>query len=124
MTVDLPCSHCGREPSHPQIRYRFIYAAYHRIDRALLPGQRAYVAALCLDCYEADRAAGSGRARQRFLGRARRWSEQPANRGQAARLVEHPGGITGTEWESDSCFLDGVAVAYGSLAASAKGDQG
>lgn len=116
MPIDLSCSHCGREPSHPQIRHRFIYAAYHRVEIATLNGQRAYVAALCEPCYLADRRGKVQTARNRFLGRVRRWSALPPNTACIVRLLEHPEGITGEEWESDSCVRNGVALAAGSLA--------
>lgn len=120
MPVDLPCSHCGREPSHPQVRHRFIYAAYYHRDVALLTGQRCYVAALCAPCYEADRQAKSSTARNRFLGRVRRWSGTAPNREQIIRLIEHPEGLTGEEWEADTCFQDGVAMPLSALPAPAK----
>ena len=63
MAVDQPCSHCGREPSHPQVRHRFVYAAYYHMDLLLASDQRCYVAALCEPCYEADRRAKMSTAR-------------------------------------------------------------
>ena len=123
MPVDLSCSHCGREPSHPQVRHRFIYAAYYRADLMLVTGQRTYVAALCEPCYEADRQAKTSAARNRFLGRVRRWSSLPANANQIVRLLEHPEGVTGEEWEADSCFRNGTAIAFSSLATPAKGRE-
>jgi hypothetical protein len=116
MAVDQPCSHCGREPSHPQVRHRFVYAAYYRVDLVLASEPRCYVAALCESCYDADRQARSSTARNRFLGRVRRWSGQPDNRARAVRLIEHPEGVTGEEWESDTCFQDGVAGRCGTPA--------
>ena len=124
MPVDLSCSHCGREPSHPQIRHRFVYAAYHRVEIATLNGQRAYVAALCEPCYQADRRAKQSTARNRFLGRARRWSSLAPNTDCVVRLLEHPEGITGEEWESDSCFRGGEAVAFSSLGGLASAEKG
>jgi hypothetical protein len=120
MAVDQPCSHCGREPSHPQVRHRFVYAAYYHMDLLLASDQRCYVAALCEPCYEADRRAKMSTARNRFLGRVRRWSSQPANHTRIVRLIEHPEGVTGEEWESDTCFKDGVASRYSALATPAK----
>jgi hypothetical protein len=120
MPVDLSCSHCGREPSHPQVRHRFIYAAYHRVDLALAAEQRAYVAALCEPCYEADRRGKMSTARNRFLSRVRRWSGLPINTAQIVRLLEHPEGITGDEWEADSCFQNGVAISFSALSEPTK----
>lgn len=120
MAVDQPCSHCGREPSHPQVRHRFVYAAYYHLDLLLATDQRSYVAALCEPCYEADRQSKMSTARNRFLGRVRRWSSETANRARLVRLIEHPEGVTGEEWESDTCFQDGVASRYSELAVPAK----
>src|SRR5262245_65527944 len=97
MAIDQPCSSCGREPSHPQVRYRFVYAAYHHLDNALGAGQRCYVAALCVPCYEADRGAGTEAARRRFLRQVARWSALPAHRGTLVRLIEYPEGIGGAD---------------------------
>jgi hypothetical protein len=120
MAVDQPCSHCGREPSHPQVRHRFVYAAYYHMDLLLSSNQRSYVAALCEPCYEADRQGKTNTARNRFLGRVRRWSSQPANRERIVRLIEHPEGITGEEWDADTCFQDGVAGRCSTLVAPAE----
>jgi hypothetical protein len=120
MSVDQPCSHCGREPSHPQVQHRFVYAAYYRLDLLLASEQRSYVAALCEPCFEADRRARMSTARNRFIGRVRRWSGLPANRDRVVHLVEHPEGVTGKEWEADTCIQDGVAKHLSSLAAPAK----
>lgn len=115
MPIDIACSSCGREPSHPQVRYRFIYAAYCRPDRLDLRGPRTYVAALCLPCYDADRQAKTSTARNRFFRHVSRWSGLASNRERIVRLLEHPEGVTGTEWEADNCFLAGVAAACQSL---------
>lgn len=115
MTVDVSCCHCGREPSHPQVRHRFIYAAYYQAERAYVPGPRCYIAALCESCYEPDRRAGTGTARARFFRHVGRWSGQPGNRERVVRLLEHPESITGNEWEADNCFHAGVAVPFSSL---------
>jgi hypothetical protein len=120
--VDVQCSHCGREPSHPQVRYRFAYAAYYQPALSTpLVNARSYVEALCEPCCDADRQAGVGTARNRFLGRALRWSAQPPNRGRVVRLIEHPAGVTGEEREGDSCFRDGAAISYRALVALEQG---
>ena len=110
MPVDVPCSHCGREPSHPQVRNRFVYAAYYRPSVAHSAAARRYVAALCAPCRDADRRAGVGTARNRFLSRVRRWSGLAGNRGWLVRLVEHPEGTTGDERVADAGFRGGVVV--------------
>jgi hypothetical protein len=120
MAVDQSCSYCGREPSHPQVRHRFVYAAYYHMDLLLVSGQRCYVAALCEPCYEADRRAKMSTARNRFLSRVRHWSAQPVNRERVVRLIEHPEGITGEEWEADTCIRDGVASRCSTMAAPVK----
>jgi hypothetical protein len=102
------------------VRHRFIYAAYHRVDLALTAEQRAYVAALCEPCYEADRRGKMSTARNRFLSRVRRWSGLPINTAQIVRLLEHPEGITGDEWEADSCFQNGVAISFNALSEPTK----
>jgi hypothetical protein len=102
------------------VRHHFVYAAYYHMDLLLAADQRCYVAALCEPCYEADRRTKMSTARNRFLGRVRRWSSQPANRTRIVRLIEHPEGVTGEEWESDICFQDGVASHYNALTAPAK----
>lgn len=120
--LDVACSACGREPSHPQVRHRFVYAAYHQPTVARERGPRQYVAALCAPCYEADRRAGTGAARNRFLRQIRHWSGQPANRAVVVYLLEHPEGVTGEEWRADHCFYGGVAIATGALPATADRD--
>ena len=114
--MDVSCSGCGREPSHPHVQHRFVYAAYYRALRWGGMGQRSYVAALCEPCYEADRRTRTSAARNRFFRQVRHWSGLPGNQGQIVRLLEHPEGVTGDEWEADNCFYNGVAVAYHSLA--------
>lgn len=108
--VDVSCSACGREPSHPRVRRRFILAAYYRADMSRLTGQRCYIAALCEPCYEADRRERTSAARNRFFRQVSRWSGLAGNRHQIVRLLEHPGGVTGGEWEAENCFQDGVAA--------------
>ncbi len=115
MPIDVSCSNCGREPSHPQVRHQFIYAAYQQADATRATGQRGYIAALCAPCYEADRRAGTGTARNRFFRQVSRWSGLAGNRNRIVRLLEHPEGVTGDEWEADNCFQDGVAVPCHSL---------
>jgi hypothetical protein len=120
MPVDVPCSHCGREPSHPQIRHRFIYAAYYQPVSFYERGQRCYIAALCAPCYEADRQTRTRGAQNRFFHQVRRWSSLAGNRRYIVRLLEHPEGATGEEWESDNCFQDGVAAPCRALVVAAK----
>jgi hypothetical protein len=98
------------------VRHRFIYAAYQQADPTRMTGQRGYVAALCAPCYDADRQAGTTTARNRFFRQVRRWSGLAGNRSRIVRLLEHPEGVTGDEWEADNCFQDGVAVPCQSLA--------
>jgi hypothetical protein len=117
LTVDVSCSVCGREPSHPQIRYRFAYAAYHTRPSLLNVTPRTYVAALCEPCADGDRRAGVGTARNRFLALVRQWSGQEANRGQIVRLLENPTGAVGDEREGDGCFCDGELHSYRALMA-------
>lgn len=117
MPVDVSCSHCGREPSHPQVRNRFVYAAYYRSEVSYSATPRCYVAALCEPCYEADRQAKVGTARNRFLSRVRRWSGLPGNQNRIVRLLEHPEGTTGEEGESDNCLQDGATRQYSALMA-------
>ena len=59
-------------------------------------------------------------ARNRFLSRVRHWSGQPANRERVVRLIEHPEGITGEEWEADTCIRDGVASRGSTVAVPVK----
>ena len=115
MAIDVSCSNCGREPSHPQVRHRFIYAAYYKADLARDMGQRLYIGALCEPCYDADRRSGTSGARNRFFRQVGRWSGLGANRSRIVRLLEHPEGVTGDEWEADNCFQDGVAAPCQSL---------
>jgi hypothetical protein len=82
LTVDVPCLNCGREPSHPQVRYRFAYVAYWMGADRLLPAQRSYVAALCAPCAEVERRAGTTRVRNGFLARVQLWSALARNRAQ------------------------------------------
>lgn len=116
MLIDVSCSNCGREPSHPQVQRRFIYAAYYRADPARDLGQRTYIAALCAPCYDADRQGRTSIARNRFFREVSRWSSLGGNRSRIVRLLEHPDGVTGDEWEADNCFQDGVAIPCRSLA--------
>ncbi len=116
--LDVSCSACGREPSHPQVRHRFVYAAYYQTVLAGRPGPRCYVAALCQPCYAADRQARTSTARNRFFRQVRHWRGLHANQEQVVRLLEHPDGVTGDEWEADNCFYGGVAVAASSLPAT------
>jgi hypothetical protein len=120
MAVDVSCSHCGREPSHPQVRNRFVYAAYYHSDLAFSATPRNYIAALCEPCYEADRQAKIGTARNRFLARVRRWSGLPGNQHRIVRLLEHPEGVTGDEHESEHCFQDGATRPYSAVATEGK----
>src|SRR5688572_282177 len=122
MAIDQSCSYCGREPSHPQVRYRFVYAAYVPPELPGIGGGRQYVATLCVPCYDADRSAGTSAARLRFLRRVGRWSALPAHRGILVRLIEYPEGVGGEEWESGTGFRDGVAIRCD--AASAPGAAG
>lgn len=115
MPVDVSCSHCGREPSHPQVQHRFVYAAYYRTDLARETGQRCYIAALCTLCDDADRRVRASTARNRFFRQVSRWSGLAGNRSRIVRLLEHPEGVSGDEWEADNCFQDGVAVPCRSL---------
>ena len=117
MSVDVSCSHCGREPLHPQVQRRFIYAAYYRLETATGEGRRCYIAALCEACYEQDRRARTNAARNRFFRTVSRWSGLPGNRSRVVSLLEHPAGVTNEEWEADNCFQAGVAVACNSLTA-------
>ncbi len=117
MSVDTSCSYCAREPSHPQVRHRFAYAAYYRAAAASLAPPRTYVAALCTPCHETDERKGTGAARNRFLANVRHWSGLGPNRGQIVRLLEHPEGVTGDEREGDSCFRAGELHSYRALAA-------
>lgn len=117
MPVDVSCSNCGREPSHPQVRHRFIFAAYYRSHLSVDGGQRSYVAALCEPCFEADRRAGKTSAWNRFFRSVSRWSGLAGNQRRVVHLLEHPEGVTSQEWEADNCFQNGVAVACSSLAA-------
>src|SRR4051812_18128657 len=110
MAVDQSCSNCGREPSHPQVRHRFVYAAYIPPAMPGIGGGRQYIAALCVPCYEADRTGGTGAARRRFLRQVGRWSALPAHRHTLVQLVEYPEGIAGEEWNGGTGFRDGVAV--------------
>ena len=116
--VDASCSACGREPSHPQVRRRFILAAYYRIDLARVTGQRCYIATLCEACYEADRRGRTNAARNRFFRQVSRWSGLTGNQHHIVRLLENPGGVTGEEWEAENCFQDGVAAPCKTLLAS------
>lgn len=113
--LDVSCSGCGREPSHPQVQHRFIYAAYYWLDPARLLGQRRYIAALCEPCYDTDRRMKTSTGRNRFFRQIARWSSLAGNQHQVVRLLEHPEGITGDEWEADNCFQNGVAVSCSSL---------
>lgn len=115
MPVDVSCSNCGREPSHPQVSHRFTYAAYHRTELSWEPGRRSYIAALCEPCYAADRRMKTSTARNRFFREVRRWSSLAGNQRRVVRLLEHPEGVAGDEWEADNCFLNGVALACSSL---------
>jgi len=116
--VDVQCSHCGREPSHPQVRHRFTYAAYYRSEAMYSATPRCYVAALCEPCYDADLRAQVGTARNRFLSRIRRWSGTPINQSRIVRLLEHPEGVIAEEREADNCFQNGVSCSYNSLIAA------
>jgi hypothetical protein len=116
MAVDQTCSNCGREPSHPQVRHRFVYAAYIPPELPGTGGGRQYIAALCIPCYDADRDAGTGAARRRFLRQVGRWSALPAHRSTLVRLVEYPEGIGGEEWEAGTGFREGVAVRWDAVA--------
>ena len=108
--VDVSCSACGREPSHPQVRRRFILAAYYQVSLAHVPVRRCYIATLCEQCYEADRRARTNAAKNRFFRQVSRWSGLAGNQHQIVHLLEHPGGVTGEEWEAENCFRDGVAA--------------
>jgi len=118
LTVDVPCLNCGREPSHPQVRYRFAYAAYWVGPDRLLPAQRSYVAALCALCAEAERQAGTTRVRNGFLGRGQQWSALARNRGQIVRIAEYPEGDPANEREGDGCFRAGTLHSYRALSAA------
>ncbi len=115
MSVDVSCSYCGREPSHPQVKGRFIYAAYYRVETGIGGERRHYVAALCEGCYTQDRRAGTSAARNRFFRHVSRWSAATGNRSRIVRLLEHPAGVTNDEWEADNCFQDGVAAPCSAL---------
>ncbi len=123
MAVDQTCSNCGREPSHPQVRHRFVYAAYIPPELPGVGGGRQYIAALCVPCYDADRGAGTGAARRRFLRQVGRWSALPAHRNTLVRLVEYPEGIGGEEWEAGTGFREGVAVRCDDVAVPAGAKQ-
>lgn len=110
MPVDVSCSNCGREPTHPQVRHRFTYAAYYHAAATLGADRRCYIAALCDGCYDHDRERGTGAARNRFLRRVSAWSAQPINETRVVILVDHPESATGEEWESDISFVGGVAA--------------
>lgn len=120
LTADIQCIHCGREPSHPQVRYRFSYVAYWVGADRLLPTQRCYVATLCAPCTEAERSAGTTRVRNSFLARVQQWSAQPKNRGQIVRIAEYPDGDPADEREGDGCFRDGKLLSYRAICAEAK----
>jgi hypothetical protein len=120
MPIDVPCSHCGREPSHPQIQHRFIYAAYYRPETTYDRGQRCYIAALCAPCFEVDRQARTRTAQNRFFRQVSRWSSLASNRNHIVWLLEHPEGATGEEWEADNCFQNGVAAPCRTLVVAAK----
>ena len=111
LTVDSPCCQCGREPSHPQIRYRFAYAAYVVGATSLVLAQRTYVAALCAPCAD----AGATRARNGFLGRVMRWSALAANRDRVVRIAEYPDGDPDNEREGDACFRAGELQSFRAL---------
>ena len=117
LTVDVSCSVCGREPSHPQIRYRFAYAAYHTRPSLLTVTPRTYIASLCEPCAATDRRTGVGTARNRFLALVRQWSDLVANRGQIMRRVENPTAAVGEEREGDGCFYNGDLHSYKALIA-------
>jgi hypothetical protein len=118
LTVDVPCLNCGREPSHPQVRYRFAYVAYWVGADRLLPAQRSYVAALCALCAEAERQAGTTRVRNGFLSRVQQWSAQARNRSQIVRIAEYPEGDPANEREGDGCFRAGALYSYRALSAA------
>jgi len=118
LTVDVPCLNCGREPSHPQVRYRFAYVAYWVGADRLLPAQRSYVAALCTLCAEAERQAGTTRVRNSFLGRVQQWSALGRNREQIVRIAEYPDGDPTAEREGDGCFRAGALHSYRALSAA------
>ena len=120
MPVDVPCSHCGREPSHPQVRHRFISAACYRSVSSYDCEQRCYIATLCAPCYAADRQAHTRGAQNRFFRQVRRWSSLAGNRRHIVRLLEHPEGATGEEWESAHCFQDGLAAPCRTLVVATK----
>lgn len=115
MSVDVQCTNCGRESSHPQVRQHFAYAAFYYKPSSSMTPPRTYIAALCAPCDEADRQHGVGTARNRFLKYLRHWSSLGANHGQIVRIVEHPEGVTGEEREGDSCFCDGDLHSYRAL---------
>lgn len=115
LTVDVSCGYCGREPSHPQIRYRFAYAAYYQRPSLFAVAPRSYVAALCGPCAEADRRTGARLARNRFLALVSQWSGLEMNRGQIVRLLEYPEDGNGEEREGDACFQDGELCSYRAL---------
>ena len=117
LTVDVPCIQCGREPSHPQIRYRFAYVAYWVGADRLLPTQRRYVAALCAPCARAEIRAGTTRVRNAFLWRVEQWSALPRNGRQIVRIAEYPDGDPADEREGDACFRDGALHSYRALSA-------
>ena len=115
LTVDVPCLNCGREPSHPQVRYRFAYVAYWVGADRLLPTQRSYVATLCAPCAEAERRAGTTRVRNGFLARVQQWSALARNRSQIVRIAEYPDGDAADEREGDGCFRGGALHSYRAL---------
>lgn len=120
LTVDTSCSHCGREPSHPQVHYRFAYAAYCLGTTSLTPTQRTYVAALCAPCAEAERDTGTKRARNGFLGRVQQWSALPVNRDKIVRIAEFRDGDPDDEQVGDGCFRAGALQSYRALEAKAE----
>lgn len=115
LTVDTPCCHCGREPSHPQIHYRFAYAAYCLGASSLTTAQRTYVSALCAPCADAERGAGAKRARNGFLGRVQQWSALPINRDKIVRIAEYPDGDPDDERVGDGCFCGGTLQSFRAL---------
>lgn len=118
LTVDTPCCQCGREPSHPQIHYRFAYAAYVVGETSLAPTMRIYVASLCALCAE----TGSTRVRNGFLGRVQRWSALAANRDRIVRIAEYTDGDPDNETEGDACFRGGVLQSFRAISTAVETD--